>query len=243
MGGSFLLSPGSIGTGDPYRRDATTTEDASQDGSRFFNLPWEVRERIHEYYLAFANDNFGDTLRPLHFYLEQGGYSRPLPPLMLTCRRAYRELAPRVHSDAAMRVHTAGRGDRRLGFAVHGNLRFERLRRLHVLVATEYPHWNRWLGTFAEVARRAGGGLREVVVDWGPRPEAPRAEGGKGTWEEKLAQKKQDEFFAILGGMEGLEVVRFHGAMPAGWRERFKSEIKSRLFTYPYRWWREPGME
>lgn len=165
---------------------------------------------------------------------------------MLTCRRAYRDLAPRVHADAAMRVHTAGRGDRRLGFAVHGNLRYERLRRLHVLVATEYPHWNRWIATLAEVAHRARGSLREVVVDWGPRPEPPprqAAEGTKKGWEAKMAEKKHDEFFGILGGLEGLEVVRFYGALPEGWRGRFEREVPGVFIAYPYRWWREPGME
>ncbi|KAF5491022.1 hypothetical protein CGCF413_v010917 [Colletotrichum fructicola] len=108
------------------------TSPTNQESSRLFELPWEIRERIYEYYLSFDHDDFGDTLRPLHLYIEQGGYSKPIPPLMLTSKRAYRELHQRVHSDAVMRVHTAGWGDRRIGFAVHGKLRFERLRRLNV---------------------------------------------------------------------------------------------------------------
>ncbi|KAF4879311.1 hypothetical protein CGCSCA1_v001548 [Colletotrichum siamense] len=141
----------------------------NQESSKLFELPWEIRERIYEYYLSFDHDDFGDTLRPLHLYIEQGGYSKPIPPLMLTSKRAYRELHQRVHSDAVMRVHTAGWGDRRIGFAVHGKLRFERLRRLYVLVAMEYPNWNRWLGMLGEVTRRATN-LNELVVDWEPRP-------------------------------------------------------------------------
>uniref|UniRef100_L2FAZ1 Uncharacterized protein n=1 Tax=Colletotrichum fructicola (strain Nara gc5) TaxID=1213859 RepID=L2FAZ1_COLFN len=145
------------------------TSPTNQESSRLFELPWEIRERIYEYYLSFDHDDFGDTLRPLHLYIEQGGYSKPIPPLMLTSKRAYRELHQRVHSDAVMRVHTAGWGDRRIGFAVHGKLRFERLRRLYVLVAMEYPNWNRWLGMLGEVTRRATN-LNELVVDWEPRP-------------------------------------------------------------------------
>ncbi|KAF4855129.1 hypothetical protein CGCSCA4_v001284 [Colletotrichum siamense] len=145
------------------------TSPTNQESSKLFELPWEIRERIYEYYLSFDHDDFGDTLRPLHLYIEQGGYSKPIPPLMLTSKRAYRELHQRVHSDAVMRVHTAGWGDRRIGFAVHGKLRFERLRRLYVLVAMEYPNWNRWLGMLGEVTRRATN-LNELVVDWEPRP-------------------------------------------------------------------------
>ncbi|KAF9876885.1 short-chain dehydrogenase reductase sdr [Colletotrichum karsti] len=192
------------------------------DGSRLFELPWEIRERIYEYYLSFDHNDFGDTLRPLHLYIEQGGYSKPIPPLMLTCKRGYRELHQRVHSDALMRVHTAGWGDRRIGFAVHGTLRFERLRRLYILVAMEYPNWNRWLGMFGEVARRAKN-LSELVVDWEPRPNSTKG------WEAKLTEKKYDEFFGIVSDLKNLQVVRFHGVMPSGWRERFEKETTARL--------------
>ncbi|KAK2731919.1 hypothetical protein CKAH01_08791 [Colletotrichum kahawae] len=210
----------------------------NQESSMLFELPWEIRERIYEYYLSFDHDDFGDTLRPLHLYIEQGGYSKPIPPLMLTSKRAYRELHQRVHSDAVMRVHTAGWGDRRIGFAVHGKLRFERLRRLYVLVAMEYPNWNRWLGMLGEVARRATN-LNELVVDWEPRPSSGNAK----VWEAKLTERKHDEFFKILSDIKNLQVVRFHGEMPVGWRERFERETSVRLVLYKSKWWKEPGME
>ncbi|KAG7062299.1 aromatic compound dioxygenase [Colletotrichum scovillei] len=172
-----------------------------QNGSGLFSLPWEIREKIYEYYLSFDHDDFGDTVRPLHVYFEQGEYKKPLPPLMVTCKRIYRELHQPVHADAIMRVHSHGYGDRRIGFAVHGTLRFERLRRLYVLIAMEYPNWNRWLAIFAEVARRAEG-LAELVVDWEPRPGPPNPK----VWEAKLTEKKHDEFFGVLAALKGLEV-------------------------------------
>ncbi|KAF0327907.1 hypothetical protein GQ607_004738 [Colletotrichum asianum] len=214
------------------------TSPTNQESSRLFELPWEIRERIYEYYLSFDHDDFGDTLRPLHLYIEQGGYSKPIPPLMLTSKRAYRELHQRVHSDAVMRVHTAGWGDRRIGFAVHGKLRFERLRRLYVLVAMEYPNWNRWLGMLGEVARRAKN-LSELVVDWEPRPSG----GNTKVWEAKLTERKHDEFFKIISDLKNLQVVKFHGDMPAGWRDRFARETSARLVLYKSKWWKEPGME
>ncbi|KAF4941442.1 hypothetical protein CGCF245_v001541 [Colletotrichum fructicola] len=214
------------------------TSPTNQESSRLFELPWEIRERIYEYYLSFDHDDFGDTLRPLHLYIEQGGYSKPIPPLMLTSKRAYRELHQRVHSDAVMRVHTAGWGDRRIGFAVHGKLRFERLRRLYVLVAMEYPNWNRWLGMLGEVTRRATN-LNELVVDWEPRP----SNGNTKVWEAKLTERKHDEFFRIISDLKNLQVVRFHGDMPVGWRDRFARETSARLVLYKSKWWKEPGME
>ncbi|CAI0653897.1 unnamed protein product, partial [Colletotrichum noveboracense] len=217
---------------------AEMTSPTNQESSRLFELPWEIRERIYEYYLSFDHDDFGDTLRPLHLYIEQGGYSKPIPPLMLTSKRAYRELHQRVHSDAVMRVHTAGWGDRRIGFAVHGKLRFERLRRLYVLVAMEYPNWNRWLGMLGEVARRATN-LSELVVDWEPRPSS----GNTKVWEAKLTERKHDEFFRIIADLKNLQVVRFHGDMPPGWRDRFARETSARLVLYKSKWWKEPGME
>ncbi|KAL0934812.1 uncharacterized protein CTRU02_209403 [Colletotrichum truncatum] len=211
---------------------------AEQNSSQLFQLPWEIREQIYAYYLSFDLEDFGDTLRPLHLYIEQEGYAKPIPPLMLTCKRAYREVHRQVHSDAVMRVHTAGWGGPRVGFAVHGTLRFERLQRLYVLVAMEYPNWNRWLGMFSEVSQRATN-LSELVIDWEPRPSSGSIKG----WEAKLAEKKQNEFFNILSGLKNLQVIRFHGEMPTGWRERFEKETPATLFSYRFKWWKESGME
>ncbi|GJC84345.1 hypothetical protein ColLi_07183 [Colletotrichum liriopes] len=224
----FSLLETSIETNTPLR----------QDGSGLFGLPWEVRERIFDYYLAFNREDFGSTSRPLLTYFEQGVYTKPLPSFMLTCKRAYRELQQQVHADAVMHVHSQALGDRGIGFAVHGTLRFERLRRLYVLITTEYPNWNRWMGVFSEVAQRSKD-LAELVIDWKPRPTFPNLKG----WELKFNEKKYDEFFGILSELHHLEVVRFHGELPVGWRERFEEETTARLVCYKFKWWKEHGLE
>ncbi|OLN92765.1 hypothetical protein CCHL11_06718 [Colletotrichum chlorophyti] len=209
----------------------------SQDEIGLFSLPWEIRERIYEYYLSFDHDDFGDTLRPQHIYLEQGHgeYKRPLPSLMATCKRAYRELHGKVHTEAIMRMQQ-GNGDRRIGFAVHGTLRFERLRRLCLLIATEYPNWNRWLIVLGGVARKAPH-ITELVIDWEPRPMMLKG------WEARLTEKKYDEFFHILSSLKELDTIRFHGEMPAGWIERFEKETSARVVCHKFKWWKEAGLE
>ncbi|KAK1961361.1 hypothetical protein LY78DRAFT_662181 [Colletotrichum sublineola] len=209
-----------------------------QDGSGLFALPWEVKERIYEHYLTFGREDFGSTSRPLLTFFEQGVYTKPLPSFMLTCKRAYRELQQRVHADAVMHVHPQALGDRGIGFAVHGTLRFERLRRFYLLLTTEYPNWNRWMGVFGEVTQRSKD-LTELVIDWEPRPTFQNLKG----WEAKFNEKKSSEFFGILSQLHHLEVVRFHGDLPVGWRERFEKETTARLVCYKFKWWKEHGLE
>ncbi len=138
-----------------------------QLSSRLLCLPFEVLARIYDAYLAFGLSDFDDTLRPFHVYLDNGEYSQPLPPFMLTCKRVYNDLRTQVHTEAALKVYMMEFGSR-LGFAVHGNLRYARLRKLYFILAMEHPYWNRWLPLFEEVALRSTE-LQEIVIDWQPR--------------------------------------------------------------------------
>ncbi|KAI1081782.1 hypothetical protein F5B20DRAFT_535360 [Whalleya microplaca] len=210
-----------------------------QAQSPFFSLPQEVRDHIYELYLTFNHTfnhtDFGDTLRPRHMYMDVAAYSRPLPALMFSCKRAYQELASAVHGQALMRVEMRGRNERRIGFAIHGTLHFDRLVKLWLLVATEHTNWNRWLSFFGEVIQRARN-LKALVIDWEPRV-FPYSE-----WAGRVNTKKEDEFFGIIASLKTLEVIEIHGSIPDGWKSRLEG-IAKHVVYYRYRWWREPGLE
>ncbi|KAI1370174.1 hypothetical protein F4677DRAFT_439086 [Hypoxylon crocopeplum] len=204
-----------------------------QAESQLFYLPREVRDRIYEFYLAFENTDFEDVLRPRLVYLDVT-YSRPLPPLMLTCKSLYQELSRPVHGHALMRVENHGWNDRRIGFAVRGVLRFDRLEKLWLLVATEHPNWNSWLSFFGEVIERARN-LEVLVIDWAPRPE--NAVG----WTKRVMEKKESEFHDTIATLQGLRLIQVYGNIPLSWKDRL--EKTAHVTHYVFRWWREPGLD
>ncbi|KAI0872299.1 hypothetical protein GGS24DRAFT_21450 [Hypoxylon argillaceum] len=206
-----------------------------QANSPLFSLPSEVRDRIYDFYLSYDHSDFGDTLRPHDMYLNGAAYSRPLPALMRSCKRAYQEMGPAVHDQAIMRIEMRGRIERRIGFAVHGTLRFDRLRKLWLLIPMEYPNWNRWLYFFRDVVGRAPD-LKVLVVDWAPRPMLDNG------WAGRVNVKKEEEFFQIIEGMKKLHTLSIHGDLSARWIERLKKSVP-RMVHHRSRWWREPGMD
>ncbi|KAI1267987.1 hypothetical protein F5Y18DRAFT_377088 [Xylariaceae sp. FL1019] len=206
-----------------------------QADSRLFALPEEIRDRIYSFYLSPTHDDFVDTLRPGQVFLDDVAYSQPLPALMCTCKQAYHDLLPQVHTRAFMRVEIAGRVDRRIGFAVYGKLRFERLRKFWLLVPFERPNWNAWLYFFAEVVRRCTN-LETLVVDWRPRRVPAH------NWDVRVNQKKEDEFLQAIESLERLHTVRFHGKVPDRWVEQLRAS-GMRILLDSSRWWREPGMD
>ncbi|KAI1124603.1 hypothetical protein F5Y10DRAFT_24957 [Nemania abortiva] len=205
-----------------------------QADSPFFSLPSEVRDRIYDFYLTYDHSDFGDTLRPYLLYFDNA-YSRALPALMRSCKRAYREMWPTVHDQAVMRVEMRGRVERRIGFAVHGTLRFDRLRKLWLLIPLEYPNWNRWLYFFGDVVRRTPD-LRVLVIDWSPRRTKEIG------WAGRVNVKKEEEFFQIIERLKELHTVTIHGDVSAKWIDRLKKTV-ARVVHYRSRWWREPGMD
>ncbi|KAK9423456.1 hypothetical protein SUNI508_14021 [Seiridium unicorne] len=211
-----------------------------QLGSPLFRLPWELRERIYEFYLAFTRDDFTDSMRPMHMYLdaEKPPHSTPLPPLMESCKLSCTELAPLVHSTAALRVYRPGaRNERRIGFAVHGTLRFERLRRLVLVVDLDYAYWNAWLDFFGAIMARAGA-LEHLVVDWAPRR---ATSGAAAAWEARRDEKKERVFLDLLLGSGTLQTLRFFGQVPDRWAEARMQHTGLTIRQSAERWWTEPG--
>ncbi|GAW15891.1 hypothetical protein ANO14919_053130 [Xylariales sp. No.14919] len=207
-----------------------------QANSTLFSLPSEIRDRIYDFYLAYDHHDFGDTLRPSQMYLDNGVvYSRPLPALMRSCKRAYQEMCPVVHGEAVMRIEMRGRVERRIGFAVYGTLRFDRLRKLWLVIPLEHPNWNRWLYFFGDVIRRTPN-LKVLAIDWAPRPARESA------WEERVNVKKENKFCTMIEGLEELQIIKAYGNMSARLIDRLGLS-GSRVVQYRSRWWREPGMD
>ncbi|KAH8646728.1 hypothetical protein BX600DRAFT_518762 [Xylariales sp. PMI_506] len=181
-----------------------------QQASPLFLISFEIRCRIYEYYLTFTFDEFAYTLRPTHKYLDAAEpHSTPLPGLMLACKRLYAELRGDVHGAAALRVHQPGlHNERRVGFAVHGTLRLERLRRMSLVIDMEYAYWNAWLELFVALMGRTSE-LEYLTIDWAPRPVA-LVHG----WERKQAEKKAHVFLQVLNNIPRLQTVRIYGMIP-----------------------------
>ncbi|KAI1453556.1 hypothetical protein F4805DRAFT_363688 [Annulohypoxylon moriforme] len=208
-----------------------------QSQSPLFHLPREVRDRIYEFYLSFDHVDFENTLRPQLVYFDDVPYSRPLPYLMLTCKSLYQELSPAIHGEAIMRVEIPGGNDRRIGFAVRGKLKFDRLSKLYLLIATEHPNWNSWLSFFEKVTKRAEN-IDTLVIDWGPRPVESVG------WSGRANLKKEDEFFDAIASFKKLQIIRVYGNISPRWTSRF-DEIATRAHVvhHRFRWWREPGLD
>ncbi|KAK1955771.1 hypothetical protein LY78DRAFT_742161 [Colletotrichum sublineola] len=221
----------------------TATPDPQLCSPLFQLLPLEVRQRIYAFHLCLDHADFADTLRPMHAYLGPSSQHRgaSLPALMVTCKLAYLEMVPQVHEEAALRVHRrGGRDERRAGFAVCGPLRIERLRRLVLIVDMEHANWNAWLALFGEVAARATA-LEHLVVDWAPRPVATAGLVG---WQARQHESKVGEFLQVVDDLGRLQTVLLYGTVPEAWRAEIKRRRpRVRVKCYPFRWWREPGLE
>lgn len=229
-------------TDNPYTIIHPTPKMAinTQPSSFLFAMPGEIREAIYAYYLTFHYGDFEFSSRPFFTFLGEREFSKPLPALMLSCKRAYDEMRPTVHEEAVLRACMFEHG-KRIGFAVHGNLRLRRLRRLVFHVAMEHANWNTWMSFFSHMMDCANG-LRELLVDWEPR-RAPSS-GGIGY----LAQqdsRMEKRFFETIAGAPGLETVRLHGDIPPHWLDRLEVMIANRqdrvvkVKSLKDKWWME----
>lgn len=224
------------GTRAPTRHLVITTCDNQADSS-LFNIPGEIREIIYSLVLAFRYSDFEFSSRPFYNFGGEPAASRPLPALMLTCRRAHAELQARVQEEAVLRACMFEHG-RRIGLAVHGTLRIPRLRRLVFHVAMEHANWNTWVKFFGHVLESAEG-LRELVIDWEPRRSPlPATRVGFMAQHETRMEKR---LFKAVSGARHLESLRIHGDIPAHWAEELGHMLgeKVRMVCVRERWWLE----
>lgn len=218
------------------RHLSTTMYYDNQAGSSLFNLPGEVREIFYAFTLSFRYSDFEFSSRPFYNFGGEPAFSRPLPALMLTCKRAYTELQARVQEEAVLRACMFEHG-RRIGLAVHGTLRIPRLRRLVFHVAMEHANWNTWVKFFGHVLESAEG-LKELVIDWDPRrsPSATRV-GFMAQHEDRMEKR----LFKAVAGARHLESLRIHGDIPAHWADELGRMLDGnvRMVCVKERWWLE----
>jgi hypothetical protein len=100
----------------------------------------------------------------------------------------------------------------------------------------EHPNWNRWLNFFSEVTSR-GVHLNTLIVDWEPRPIVAK------NWVGRMNRKKEDEFLGVITGMKQVRLIKLYGEIPSYWKEKLGEISGKRVIYYPFRWWREPGMD
>lgn len=207
-----------------------------QLNSPFFAVPGEIREGIYGFYLAFQDEDFHFSRLPSNAFLSKEPYSRPLPALMISCKRTYREMQAAVHEEAVLRAYRTG-DRKRLGFAVHGTLRIPRLRKMVFQVVMEGVNWGWWLRFFGSVMETAQE-LRELVVSWKLRKSHGPWNGGQSVSPSKqfmarLEEKAEARFVEaiVLGSSNAtskLQTVTVHGDVPAHWCEQLQKALGGR---------------
>lgn len=208
-----------------------------QANSPLFAILGEVREIIYSFALTLRYGDFEFSSRPFYTFVGEPAFARPLPALMLSCKRAYSELRARVQEEAILRACMFEHG-RRIGLAVHGLLNMYRLRSLVLHVAMEHANWNTWVKFFAHVLESAEG-LKEQVIDWELRryPSATRV-GFMAQHEDRMERR----LFKAVAGARHLESLRIHGdTVPAHWAEELGKMLGGnvRMVFVKKQWWRE----
>ncbi len=172
---------GSIGSAAVY----------AQESSPFFRLPGEVRNACYKYCLHFDYHQYYRTFDfkrvPVAYAssLDPDGFGPDgerrrscnccvaVPPLMLACKRTYRELGELAASRAAVVVTTAG--SRSVHYVVHTSHRSHDrqhdgaplgLRSLHLVIAQTDPCFSNWTPFVLQLVERCRGSLTEFTLEW-----------------------------------------------------------------------------
>jgi len=212
--------------------------------SLLFRLPGELRNVIYATYLPGAL-GAAHHVRADAFALRTTALAkrrRPLPPLMLACRRLYNELSFPAASHAAVRVSWGGGGtpvqDPLSGpttattttaavvvteVAFYGAVAWARLRTLHLVVDMHRARFTCWFFFAAQVLRGCPG-LRELVVDWRPVEDVWGDVGDAAADRGQLQALVARRFLFAITQVESLRVVIFRGDVPDSWLAFVKRE-------------------
>lgn len=108
-----------------------------QNESPLFQLPAELRESVQRFSLLPRSRDESKLLEEARFtdVVFRTG-ERPVPALMRTCKKMYREMSPFAFTEIIVHIspYNHGTSHRLLS---HGNLRFERLRHISVIYSRE----------------------------------------------------------------------------------------------------------
>ncbi|KAI1741922.1 hypothetical protein F4680DRAFT_446469 [Xylaria scruposa] len=224
------------------------------EDSPLFMVPLEVRQLIYDYYLSILIsdcERYLDEL-PWKERWSNAGLSNPkfkqqwetcfdklpsgvaLPSLMLTCKRAYAELRSDVHSATEFHITCVGTGyDPFVSFSNYGILRFQRLRRLSIVIKMSfYIHASGWSFIFESIARRTWV-LEHLTIDWvvGSDPTIPG-------WE--TLENEERRFLQALKSITSLRTIRIYGKMPESYERGIEQVMNGRnvvIRKFPYQWW------
>lgn len=210
-----------------------------QENSPLFRLEDAIRFRIFERYLTFTEDDFSASPHSIDRYIDPAKpYSTTLPPLMRTCKRAYREISSATKHTAALHALEKDQyGDRCYGFAVHGVLRLERLTYLFLIVDMPYPTWPMWLLKMETLLSRMTS-LVHVTVDWAPYSLIHNYD----TVQAKL-EPMVLPLFRLFAGLPRLQTIYLFGQVPLHWRQLMADETGAVVRIHPYGWWKRHDWE
>ena len=145
-----------------------------QEQSPFFRTPFEVRERIYDYYLVFSICDFQEI-----DWLDGVKLERQPRALALTCRQAYHELQPQMKREAALLMyHRSCDCDEdktvlnvlssqgfRVRFGAHCSVSWTDIQTLHVIPYLHHPMWDLFIVHVSRFIRKLPN-LKRLVFDW-----------------------------------------------------------------------------
>lgn len=213
--------------------------------SPFFRLPAEIREKILRFSLTPDEDDFmiKDTAQYPQILFRT--YASPLPAAMRTCKRMYMEMGPWALTEIIIRESMEG-SSIRTGVRCHGNLRFERLRRVSMVVAAENsdfisPSWSPFLlGVLKyspdvdslDIEFHKNEFRKEVEA------ELSAADERRHTSEERerdsfiLKYYAQPDWLEKLARQPSLRQISFEGNVPEIWLDRLRRESHGRIQVF-----------
>ncbi|KAI0550510.1 hypothetical protein F4679DRAFT_594696 [Xylaria curta] len=198
------------------------------ENSPLFTVPLEIRQLIYEYYLGFRYSDMICYDPQDAAYVDSKSFSTELPNLMLTCKRVCTEMRSYVHYTAVVQFVGPGGYEPSFRIAVHGILRFERLRHLVLITGERDLRRPGWPEFFEGIARKMWL-LKHLTIDWEYTLRA-----------EEYNEDHQRRFIKALRGITSLQTIRINGFMRQSWRRVIEQEMNGTnvvIKTFGNRWW------
>lgn len=216
-----------------------------QASSPLFRMPTEIRERIQRF--ALTENDLSTATRPVEFPDSVfRTYSDPLPSIMCTCKRMYLEMRPFAFTEIVVH-HTPWdivSGHSRTGVLSRGNLRFERVRRMSLVVDRATPDFFQpsWHGFLVAMFSRCPD-MDSLDIDFGDdngfrdevEAKLPPAMERRQRGEERPGDEHVLDLYAMppwLGDVArqpSLRRVCFEGNVPVVWLQKLRENSGGRI--------------